>query len=525
MESIQSILIVIAIGAVVGSIPIYGFTLESLGVLLTGMVFGAYGYKIDTVFMDFGLALFIYGVALQIGPGFVDGFRKNGITLGMLAVTASGVGLLMVFFFSQLVDVSPTALRGIFAGTYNNAIALASAGHHEKNVIFAAFGTVYPVAFVFTMLFILLIPSMLRVNLRQETQAYFEEQDRLHPPPETRVFLVKNPGIVGKTLAELNLPGLVGTIVCRIIRDKTELPPSKDFVFAEGDLVEVVGDANSLDSMEVIFGQTYHDRLPKVRRTDLVERRFLITNKQIVGKSIGQLGIQAKYHATITRIRRGGVDIPVRVGTVLVYGDRISLVTPSAYTVELTALFGNDLQAFGRQDLYPVLLGMALGALVGMISIGKFRLGLSGGVLLVGILAGRIGKIGPVVFTITAQANYVLKRLGLILFMATLGTTSGEGILYNLKSSGAIYILVSIAIILTTLITVMLLARFVLRRNIVEVMAICAGSVACTPAMEMATAKVGRDDAMVLYASMYPMGLMMPVLFMQILITLQHGLS
>lgn len=524
MGTIQTVLIIIAIGAVVGSIPVYGFTLESLGVLLTGMVFGAYGYKIDPVFMDFGLALFIYGVALQIGPGFVDGFRKNGITLGILALAAAGVGLLVTFLLSLGMDVQPVAARGIFAGTFNNAIALAAAGRMTDSSIFAAFGTVYPVAFVLTMVFVVMIPRMLRVNIQKEAQAYIDEQDRLHPPPETRVFLVKNPGIIGKSLAELNLPGLAGTIVCRIIRNKAELPPSKDFVFAEDDLVEVVGDARSLDAMEVVIGQAYHERLPRVRRADLVERRFLITNKPIVGKSIGQLGIQAKYHATITRIRRGGVDIPVRVNTVLAYGDRISLVAPAAYTAELTALFGNDLQAFGRQDLYPVLLGMALGALVGMVSIGGFRLGLSGGVLLVGIVAGRMGRIGPVVFTITAQANHVLKRLGLILFMAALGTTSGDGLLENLASSGGTYVLVAAAAILAALTTVMLIARFILRRNVVEVMAICAGSVACTPAMEMANAKVGRDDAMVLYASIYPMGLMMPVFFMQLLLTLQKSI-
>ena len=205
--------------------------------------------------------------------------------------------------------------------------------------------------------------------------------------------------------------------------------------------------------------------------------------------------------------------------TVLLAGGYLLTVGLLARVVERIGGPGNlQFQAFA------VLLGMALGALVGMVSIGGFRLGLSGGVLLVGIFAGRMGKIGPVVFTITAQANHVLKRLGLILFMAALGTTSGDGILDSLTSSGGMYVLVSAAAILAVLLAVMLLARFVMRRNAVEVMAICAGSVACTPAMEMATAKVGRDDAMVLYASIYPMGLMMPVFFMQILITFQRGL-
>jgi len=522
MDSVHILLIVISIGAVVGSIPVHGFTLESLGVLITGMIFGAYGYKIDSIFMEFGIALFIYGVALQIGPGFIDGFKKNGIRLGLVAFAVSGTGALVTFLMSWALSFTPLVSQGIFAGTMNNAIALASTGVTDNPNLFLAFGTVYPAAFILTMIFIVSIPRLLRVNLKEEAQAYFEAQDRLHPPPETRCYQVKNPGCFGKTLADLNLPGLVGVVISRVVRANQELAPSAGFQLQEDDRVEAVGDLRSLDQLEVVLGQVFTGKMPRGRKGKLVERRFLVTNKAIVGRKLADLALQSRFRATVTRIRRGGVDIPVRRHTALVYGDRISLVTPRDSTVDLTRLLGNNLQAFGKQEMYPVLLGMAIGSLIGMISLGGFKLGLSGGVLLVGIIAGRFGKVGPVVFTITAQANHVLKRLGLILFMAALGTSSGDGLVPNLVATGGTYVLVSSLAILASLFTALAVSRWVLKRNIVEVMAICAGSVACTPALELANARAGRDDGAILYAAIYPMGLMAPVFLMQGLIRLHH---
>jgi len=522
MNSVHILLIVLSIGAVVGSIPVRGFTLESLGVLITGMIFGAYGHKIDPIFMEFGIALFIYSVALQIGPGFIDGFKKNGIRLGLVAFAVSGVGALVTFLLSLAFSLSPLVSQGIFAGTFNNAIALASTGVNDNPSLFLAFGSVYPVAFMLTMVFIAVVPKLLRVNLKQESQAYFEEQDRLHPPPETRCYLVKNPGCFGKTLADLNLPGLVGVVISRVVRAQQEMAPSAGFQLQEEDLVEAVGDARSLGQLEMVLGFPFSGKMPRRRKGKLVERRFLVTRKDVVGRKLSDLALQSRFSATVTRIRRGGVDIPVRRQTALVYGDRISLVTPQASTSDLTALFGNNLQAFGKQEMYPVLLGMAVGSLLGLVSVGGFRLGLSGGVLLVGIFAGRVGRIGPVVFTITAQSNHVLKRLGLILFMAALGTSSGDGLVPNLAATGGVYILVSSIAILSSLLAALVVARWVFRRNIVEVMAICAGSVACTPALELANARAGRDDGAIIYAAIYPMGLMAPVFLMQGLIRLYY---
>ncbi len=522
MDNIHILLIVIAVGAIVGSIPVRGFSLESLGVLLSGMVFGALGYRIDPVFMGFGVALFIYGIALQIGPGFVEGFKRNAFRLGLVALAVSFTGALVTFLASWIFRLPPVTTQGIFAGTFNNAIALASTGVDDNPELFLSFGLVYPVAFSLVLLFVVLIPRFLGANLKKEAQAYFEEQDRLHPRPETRRYEIRNPGCFDKKLAELNLPGLVGSVITRIVRDNKELLLDANLSLKEGDLVEAVGETGSLDQLEVVLGTSFSGQLPRNRKGKIVERRFLLTNKAIVGKNLSQLGLQSRFHATVTRIRRGGVDLPVRRHTQLAYGDRISLVVPHESGQELTALFGNDLHAFGQQELYPVLLGMALGALLGLVSFGGFRLGLSGGVLIVGMVAGRLGRIGPVVFTITAQANHILKRLGLILFMAALGTSSGEVLLPNLGLATLGHVLISVLSIVLSLTVAMLIARFVLRRNLVEVMAICAGAVACTPALETANARAGRNDSAVIYAAIYPMGLMAPVFLMQLIIRLQQ---
>ncbi|MBN2723355.1 MAG: hypothetical protein JXR95_04720 [Deltaproteobacteria bacterium] len=520
MTQILILLFVLSLGSALGSIPFRGFYLESLGILMVGMVFGHFGYTIEPVIMEFGLALFIYGIALQIGPGFIENFKKEGIKLSIIAlvVTLSMGSALIVL--GRLAGLSIPESAGLFSGTYNNALSLAPLlKFFDVASVSRSFGTVFPFSFATAMIFIAVLPKLMRVNVKKEVDDYVEFQHSQNPAPEIKCFKAVNPGVIGKDLSVLNLPGLVGVTVSRIYRNGKTVVPGQNTEILENDIIEATGQPAALSHLETIMGELWKNRIPwKSRTSILVDRRFLITNKAIVGKRLSELHLQERYGAMVTRIRRGEVEIPVSRNTKLVYGDRITVVVKKQSMNALQSIMGNDLQTFTKQELYPVALGLSIGALLGLIHIGNFKIGISGGILIAGIVAGRLGKVGPVVFTITAQANHVLKRLGLMLSMAALGTMSGVGLVNGLAKNGIFLILAGVLTMITALSVAAFTARKILKKNIVETMAIVAGSIACTPALELSNNQMKNDDSAVIYASIYPMGIMAPVIFSQIIV-------
>ncbi|MBU1218452.1 hypothetical protein KKF34_04955 [Myxococcota bacterium] len=524
MSQILILLLVLSTGSLLGSIPIKGFYLESLGILIVGMIFGHYGHVINPIIMEFGLALFIYGIALQIGPGFIENFKKDGIKLSFIALIMTFFVGIVTFIIGHFSGFSPRESGGLFSGIYNNALSLAPLLNHfgssGSSEISRNFGAVYPFAFAGAMIFIAFLPKIMRINIDKEVKDYEDYQHSQNPAPETRCFKAVNPGVAGKELSELNLPGLVGVTIARIFRNGKTVVPEHNTVLLQNDILEAIGQPAALAHLETVLGEQWSKKIPWKERTSiLVDRRYLVTNKSIVGKRLSELHLQERYGATVTRIRRGEVDIPVTKNTKLVYGDRITAVVKKQMISELEKILGNNLQTFTKQELYPVALGLAIGALIGLIKIGPMKVGFSAGVLLTGMVAGRIGNLGPIVFTVSAQANHVLKRLGLMLFMAALGTMSGVGLIDGLASiKGLVLIVTGILMITTALSLAAFIARKIMKRNIVETMAIVAGSIACTPALELSNAQMKNDDSTVTYASIYPMGIMAPVFFAQIII-------
>ncbi len=528
MSEILTLLLILALGSALGTVRIRNFSLDTLGILIVGMLFGHFGASVSPVLMNFGVSLLVYAIALQIGPGFVESFRSDGLKYMAAALLPSVVAVVVSLISGYALGLGLDSVMGAYTGAFNSAISFAALlGQMDAHVFTQAFGTVYPITFGLAILFINYTPLFLRADVKREIREHREEFKRRHPPPLKRHFRVTNPGCDGKTLDQLDLPALAGASITRVAKGEQVVAPRPDLVFHLDDLVEAVGTREDLERLALVLGEVTQEPFPvEEGHSRLVDRRFLVTNKEVVGKTLAELKLREKCEATVTRIRRGGVDIPVTSRTQLAYGDRVTVVVREDKIPIVTSILGDDLHAFGRQDLMPVFIGMALGALVGLIpwpipGLGQFRLGLVGGVLIVGITFGRLGKVGPVVFTITAQANHVLKRLAIMLFMAALGTTAGSDLWANLLQVGIPTVLVSVATLLGALITAMIFARFVLGRDIVDTLAIMSGSIASTPALETVVANINAQDAYSTYAAIYPMGLMGPVLVAQIMIHLK----
>ena len=169
-------------------------------------------------------------------------------------------------------------------------------------------------------------------------------------------------------------------------------------------------------------------------------RFIIVTNKKVINKTINELHLQSKYNIIITRIRRSGVDFSATSNIRLQFGDKIKVAGTKEDIQTLTAALGDEANKIYEANYIPVAIGIVLGVLLGQLNlkIGKIdlSLGLTGGVMAVAILLSRVRKVGPVVFSLTTAANQILRQIGLILFLVSVGAEAGSGIVSALKVDG-----------------------------------------------------------------------------------------
>jgi len=146
---------------------------------------------------------------------------------------------------------------------------------------------------------------------------------------------------------------------------------------------------------------------------------------------LGELKAIAQCDAVVTRVRRGDVDLVPDEHFVLQPGDRARVLAPTDRMSRVQKLFGDSLQHVSEIDVITFSLGITLGLLVGAVPVplpggGHFALGVAGGPLLVGLVLGRLGRSGPLVWSSPFGANLTLRQLGLVLFLAGVGVRAGR---------------------------------------------------------------------------------------------------
>lgn len=104
-------------------------------------------------------------------------------------------------------------------------------------------------------------------------------------------------------------------------------------------------------------------------------------------------------------------------------------------------MLGNNAKQLSDTDFFPIAMGIVLGVLFGKINISfsdsvSFSPGLTGGVLMVALLLSAVGKTGPILWSMSGPANQLLRQLGLLLFLAEVGTSAGKNLVATFQESG-----------------------------------------------------------------------------------------
>ena len=195
-SSYFALFLIIALGFILGRIQIKGLSLDVSAVIFIALLFGHFGVIIPKELGNFGLVLFIFTIGIQAGPGFFDSFRSKGKTLIILTLLIVGSASLTGLILKYVV--------GIDTLTSTPGLAVAIDSTHSSSASIA-YGIAYPFGVIGVILFIKLLPKLLRKDLIAEAKALEVQRKGKYPPLHTATFRITHANIFGKTLAQLQL--------------------------------------------------------------------------------------------------------------------------------------------------------------------------------------------------------------------------------------------------------------------------------------------------------------------------------
>lgn len=517
---------VAAVGNLLGRVSIAGFRLGVSAVLFTGLAASAVDARLrlpDAVW-ELGLILFVYTVGLASGPGFFSALRRRGLRDNGLALAAIGVAFTVTAVGASLLDLDATFGAGLFAGATTNTPALAgvvdalrlTAGSDFEQLS-AEPVVAYSLAYPFGVVGMLLGISLF---LRRRPISAADDDEDAAPPITTRAVRVTSPPVTVRQVA-----GRVGANanIVRVLHDGQVGLAEADTRLHPGDVVTIVGAAGDVDRLSAALGEPT-DEHPERDRTVLDFRRVFVSNADVVGLRLDELDLMRRAGAVATRVRRGDVDLVARPDTVLQPGDRVRVVAPRDRLPRVSAVLGDSYRALGEFDITAVGLGIALGLLVGLIAVplpggGSFRLGFAGGPLIIGLLLGARERTGPFVWQMPYGANLTLRELGAVLFLAGIGTRSGQAFASTFGSGDtAVLVLAGVAVTTSVAALTLLVGHHVLHIPVARLIGMLAGIQTQPAVLAYAVEQSGDDRPNVGYATVFPIAMVTKIVLAQVLL-------
>jgi len=330
-----------------------------------------------------------------------------------------------------------------------------------------------------------------------------------------------NPAVVGRTIEEALLPHKdPAFVVSRISHSGGAEIAKPDTLLARGDIVAVVGEESALDLAEQIFGEKSEAHI-ELDRSQLDYRRVFVSSDNVVGKRIQDLDLESLYSATITRVKRGDVDVVPAPDTRLEQGDRVRILTHRSNFDAVARFFGDSIRGQAETDFGSVALGMVLGVMLGLLPIplGKttVQLGLAGGPLLVALILGKLERTGRITWIIPMSANLTLRQIGLLFFLAGIGTKAGYLFWNTVRSNGWKLLLAGALITFTVTLVTLVIAHKWMKVPFNAVMGMVSGIQTQPVALAYAVQSADSDAPNLAYAGVYPIAMIVKILLAQLL--------
>ncbi len=519
--------LIIGLGIAIGKIKIKGIYFDLSAVIFVAIFFGylydSFGieFNLPPIIQSVGLVLFIYTIGMQAGPSFFNAFREQGIKLIVLAGITVISAAIVAISLSYAYDVDMKMMTGLLTGALTSTPGLAAAIESSHSPLASiGYGIAYPFGVLGVILFVKLSPNIFKVDLKKEEELFKINSQSNTPPISNRNFIVSNDGVNGKSIRELNIRFMTKANISRIMKPNQEsVSPTPESILETGDMVKAVGTENALKRFEVLIGKITDKKIPRSGAYDI--KWYVISNKNVVNKTILELNLLENYLATITRIRRAGIDLSPHPTTRLRYGDKILVSCTKGNVPAITDLFGDSLKHIGETSFLPVAFGIVIGVFVGAIAfpLGNFhfKLGLTGGVLIAALLLSWKGKTGPIIWNLSGPANQVLRQFGLLMFLTPVGLKAGESLVSAIAEHGMILFVYGAVITLIPMLISVVIGRYILKLNFLSILGALTGGMTSTPGLSATDSMTESDAPQVAYAAVYPFALVLIIIIAEIM--------
>lgn len=539
--------IVIAVGVLLGKIKIAGVSLGVTFVLFAGIIAGHIGFTgptdILTFVQDFGLILFVFCIGLQVGPGFFESFRKGGVTLNLLSTAMIFLNIAIMFacyylFFDTTNPENLPMMVGTLYGAVTNTPGLGAANEALSSLasqfpngeipqIASGYACAYPLGVVGIILATIAIKYICGIDLSDE-EAKLEEEDAENPneKPYPMWLKVSNQFMTGRTLMQVS-EFLNRDIVCtRILHDGQTLIPNRDSVFSLDDEVLIVCAEADVEAVKAFIGPQI-DRPEEFedRTQPMISKRIVVTNPKMNGKTLGKMHFSSVYGVNVTRITRQGIDLFASRGHHFHVGDKIMVVGPEDNVNRVAELMGNSVKRLNAPNIATIFIGIIVGIIFGSLPFAipgmpvPLKLGIAGGPLIIAILIGRFGyRIKLVTYT-TTSANMMLREIGLVLFLASVGIKAGNGFWETVaQGDGLKYVYTGFMITVIPILIIGTIARVKYKFNYFTIMGMLAGTCTDPPALAYANAACSREAPAIGYSTVYPLSMFLRIFTAQLIV-------
>ncbi|HNQ88787.1 MAG TPA: TrkA C-terminal domain-containing protein [Verrucomicrobiota bacterium] len=486
----------LAVGYVVGKLRFRGFGIgTTASVLLAGMAFGQLGLPVPPILKSVGFALFAFCIGYQVGPQFFGSLRKEGMNYLAISLVVAVVGLGTALALGKVFGFDRGTTAGLFAGAMTQSAAIGTAegavdslaiSSAAKRLLVDHIAASYAITYLFgvvgVVVFFKFLPRLLRVDLKAEA-AQLEErmggQRAESKRPELfawsaqvglRAFAATGADVIGKTVGELEfaLRFPARGAVYHIRRGAALLPATPETVVQAGDILVVGGKHAGLVRAAELIGREVDISGVTSMLGEAVAVHVL--NPAVIGRTLGDLGrLPGARGIFLSRMTRQGHPLPLLEETVIAKCDVMHVVGAQEDVERAVKALGYAERASAVTDLVMVAVGCLVGTLLGMIVIPvggiPVTLGTGGGVLLAGLICGWLRSVRPMFGRIPDAGQWLLNELGLSLFVACIGLTSGKAAIAALQTAGMSIFAAGVILALAPVVAGALIGRYVLKMN------------------------------------------------------------